>query len=134
MPLVKISLRDTNPAAASRDAKKKLLDIIHATLVEVFKIPDFDRFQRLEIYSPDDFELPSNRTPDAILIEITAFPGRTTDTKKKLYRSVVDRIHAGFGIPVNDITIVIYEPGLECWGIRGGQTAAEVDMGFDLKV
>ncbi|OHD57565.1 MAG: hypothetical protein A2014_02915 [Spirochaetes bacterium GWF1_49_6] len=133
MPLVKISMRDTNPAA-NRDAKKKLLDILHDALVEVFKIPDFDRSQRLEIYAPDDFELPSNKTPDAMLIEITAFPGRTTDTKKTLYRSIVDRIHAGFGIPSNDITIVIYEPGLECWGIRGGQIAAEVDMGFNLKV
>jgi phenylpyruvate tautomerase PptA (4-oxalocrotonate tautomerase family) len=134
MPLVKISMRDTNPAAANRDAKKKLLDILHDALVEIFKIPDFDRSQRLEIYSPDDFDLPSNKTPDAILIEITAFPGRTTGTKKKLYRKVVDGISAGFGIPADDITIVIYEPGLECWGLRGGQIATEIDMGFNLKV
>ena len=134
MPLVKVSLRDTNPAAADSESKKKLFDILHTALVEIFKIPDFDRSQRLDNYSTDDMEISTNRTPDSVLIEITVFPGRKTETKKKLYRRLADDISAGFGIPVNDISIVLYEPGLECWGIRGGQIASETDIGFDLNV
>jgi phenylpyruvate tautomerase PptA (4-oxalocrotonate tautomerase family) len=38
------------------------------------------------------------------------------------------------GIQATDIFIVLHEPPLENWGIRGGVPASEVDLGFNLKV
>ena len=43
MPLVKISILEGRPVSE----KKKLLDIVHSSLVEAFKIPDNDRTQRV---------------------------------------------------------------------------------------
>jgi phenylpyruvate tautomerase PptA (4-oxalocrotonate tautomerase family) len=33
-----------------------------------------------------------------------------------------------------DVSVVIVEPGLENWGVRGGRSAADVDLGFSLDV
>jgi hypothetical protein len=30
--------------------------------------------------------------------------------------------------------VVVLEPGLESWGIRGGHSAGDVDLGFSLDV
>ena len=35
---------------------------------------------------------------------------------------------------VDDITIVLHEVPTQNWGIRGGQPASEVDLGFEVKV
>lgn len=43
MPLVKISILE----GGLTSEKKKLLDIVHSSLVEAFKILDHDRVQRL---------------------------------------------------------------------------------------
>jgi phenylpyruvate tautomerase PptA (4-oxalocrotonate tautomerase family) len=37
-------------------------------------------------------------------------------------------------IQPNDILIVLQEPPLENWGIRGGHPANEIDIGFELDV
>jgi hypothetical protein len=33
-----------------------------------------------------------------------------------------------------DVSVVILEPGLESWGVRGGRSAADIDLGFSLNV
>jgi hypothetical protein len=33
-----------------------------------------------------------------------------------------------------DVSVVILEPTLESWGIRGGHSAADVELGFSLDV
>ena len=38
------------------------------------------------------------------------------------------------GIAPIDIAIVLQEPPLDNWGLRGGQPASELDLGFNLKV
>jgi hypothetical protein len=34
------------------------------------------------------------------------------------------------GVPADDVFIVLHEPSMENWGIRGGRSADEVDLGF----
>ena len=55
------------------------------------------------------------------------------EAKKALYASIVKRFGA-LGIAPQDIFIVLQEPPLENWGIRGGQPASEVNLGFNLNV
>jgi phenylpyruvate tautomerase PptA (4-oxalocrotonate tautomerase family) len=127
MPLVRIEL----VAGKSAEYKKALLDGIHNALVETIRIPDSDRRQRL--YELDDFHFEHTGRSDAYtIIEITMFKGRSFDAKKALYSAIARNLEAKPGIPGSEVSIVIHEPPLENWGIRGGKPANEVDLGFNL--
>ena len=126
MPLVQLELLRGRPASE----KKALFDAIHEALVEALKIPDDDRVQRLIEHEPDDFDTPS---PNYTMVTITMFPGRSLSAKRDLYRGIVDKL-GELGIAATDINIVLTEPPLDNWGIRGGKPASEVDLGFDLDV
>ena len=130
MPIVKVSIRK----GRSKSEKRALLDAVHSSLIEAFQIPDWDRYQRIFEFENEDFEVPSNRSERFTLIEIIIFPGRSLDAKRKLYKSINDRLKSlGYSNP-NDIVIVLLEPPLENWGIRGGIPASDVDIGFKLDV
>jgi phenylpyruvate tautomerase PptA (4-oxalocrotonate tautomerase family) len=130
MPLVKIELQK----GRSSEYKKAILNGVHSALVEAFKIPDYDRNQRIHELDPECIELPPNKTDQFTLIEITAFKGRSGLAKKNLFQSIVRNLQMSPGISGDDIMIIIHEPPLENWGIRGGQPANEVDLGFNIEV
>ena len=130
MPIVKIEL----PAGKTAEYKKAVLDGIHQALVEAFNIPDYDRNQRICEVTPANREMPSDKTADNILIEITAFQGRSIAAKRNLYKHIVDELASRVGIKGDDVTIVLHEVPLENWGVRGGKPASEVDIGFKVKV
>jgi phenylpyruvate tautomerase PptA (4-oxalocrotonate tautomerase family) len=50
-----------------------------------------------------------------------------------LYQAIVKRFEA-LGIAASDVIIVLNEVPLDNWGIRGGQPASEVDLGFKVNV
>ncbi|MFX1237445.1 MAG: tautomerase family protein [Promethearchaeota archaeon] len=130
MPLVRIEIRK----GKRRDYKKALLDGLHDALVFSLKIPEQDRTQRLYELEPENFEIMNSKTENYTIIEITMFQGRSLDAKKLLYKEIINNLSKSPGISGNDIMIVIHEPPLENWGIRGGKPASEVDLGFNLKV
>lgn len=129
MPLVKIETREGRTA----EAKTALLDAVHDTLVEAFEIPDTDRQQRVMEYPAENFEVPPGKSADHLLITIDAFPGRSVRAKQELYAGIVRRFE-DLGVDPLDVLIVINEIPLQNWGIRGGQSAADVDLGFALDV
>lgn len=130
MPLVKVEMIK----GRSPEYKKAILDGIHSALVEAFKIPDYDRMQRIYELDKENFEIASNKTEQYILIEITAFKGRSLEAKKLLYSTIVKNLENNPGINGKDITIVIHEPPLDNWGIGGGKAASEVNLGFKIDV
>ncbi len=130
MPLVRIEIR----AGKSKEYKKALLDGVHQALLQSIKIPDWDRTQRLYELDADSFEAPSNKTDNITIIEITMYKGRSIEAKKKLFKTIVDILAEKPGIKGDDITIVLHEPPLENWGIRGGKPASEVNIGFKIDV
>jgi phenylpyruvate tautomerase PptA (4-oxalocrotonate tautomerase family) len=129
MPLVTIVMRK----GKSREYKKSILDAVHDSLMAAFKIPDHDRNQRIIEIEPDNLEHPGGKTENFVTIEMTVFPGRSSQAKKALYREIVIRLR-DLGIEGDDILIILNEPPLENWGIRGGHAASEVDIGFKLDV
>jgi len=129
MPLVKITIRK----GRSREEKRVLLDAVHTALVDAFEIPEGDRNQRLLEVEPDNFEFPEGKTKDYTIIEMTVFPGRSVEAKRKLYQNIVENLQK-LNIQPNDVLIVLKEPPLENWGIRGGYPANEVNLGFKLGV
>ncbi|HEY5583851.1 MAG TPA: tautomerase family protein [Ruminiclostridium sp.] len=130
MPLVKIEIFKGKTA----EYKKAILDGVHSALVQAFKIPDDDRMQRLYELDKENFEVTPTKTEQCTLIEITAFKGRSSEAKRKLYSEIVNNLKINPGIDGNDIVIVINEPSLENWGVRGGNPANEVNLGFKIEV
>jgi len=129
MPLVHVNRR----VGRSGEENARVLEAIHAAIVEAFKTPASDRTQILYEHDAAHFEIPADRTAAYTLIEITAFPGRSVEAKRALYRSIVARLEA-IGIAPADVLIVLTEPPLESWSIRGGSAASDVKLGYKIEV
>lgn len=129
MPLVTVTMMQ----GKAKDFRKSILDVVHSSLVIAFKIPDHDRNQRIIEIDPDNYEFPPGKSSNYMTIEMTVFPGRSIEAKRTLYKELVTGLKA-LGIPSDDILIVLNEPQLQNWGIRGGYPANEVDIGFKLDV
>ncbi|MGH7324945.1 MAG: tautomerase family protein [Candidatus Rokuibacteriota bacterium] len=129
MPDVKIDVR----RGWSPGEKKALLEAVHAAMRESLRIPEWDRNQRLSEYAPEDFEIPPGRGDRYTRIEITMFPGRSLEAKRRLYQAIVRNLGA-LGVPSGDVKIVLIEPPMDNWGVRGGVPASEVDLGYEVKV
>ena len=129
-PLVKIEIRK----GFSSEYKKAILDGVHQALVDALGIPDSDRFQRIYELDKEDFECPPDRSQTVTMIQITMFPGRSFEAKKELYQNIIQNLGENPGIDGNDIMIILLEPPMENWGIRGGKPASEVDFEFKIDV
>ena len=128
MPIVHIHVARGRPDAE----RQAILDGVHAALVEAFRIPEHDRNQILHEHDPKHFE--SKKGPEFTLIELTVFPGRSLDAKRQLYAAVVRNLERAPGIAPEKVLVVLHEPPLANWGIRGGKPGADVEIGFRLDV
>ena len=129
MPVTRVETAFPWPA----QTRRQILDAVQRCLVEALKIPEHDRYLRFITHNADDFLAPPDAGPRSILIEICLFPGRSLEAKRALYRSLVQAL-AAFDIPPSDTRIVLLEAPFENWGIRGGQAACDVDLGFKVDV
>lgn len=112
-----------------------LIDAVHASLVEAFRIPPGDKHVRLVVHEPHRFACPPHLDhPDrATMVAIDCFAGRSLDARRALYAAIVARLDR-LGIPPDHVTITLREIARENWGIRGGQAACDIDLGFDVNV
>jgi phenylpyruvate tautomerase PptA (4-oxalocrotonate tautomerase family) len=129
MPISRIEVRKNWKA----EEKQRLIETLHGALVAAFRIPSDDKLIRFVEYSPEDFVVPPGSTENYVLIELSIFPGRSLEAKRRLYRAIVDGF-GKLGIAPMDIRIVLHEVPMDNWGIRGGVPASEVALGFDVKV
>ena len=131
MPTVLIEVRKPY----TPEQEMGLMEAVHAALRDAFKIKPGDRDVRLIVHEPHRFACPpACEKPEAFtLIGIDAFAGRSVDAKRNLYRAIVANLEP-FGIPKNHVKIVLREQPSENWGIRGGQAACDVDLGFKVDV
>ena len=74
------------------------------------------------------------KAPYSIIIEISMFSGRTLETKKKLYQTIVNTLSDKMKIAKKEIFIVVSEQPKENWGVRGGIAACDLDIGFKIEV
>ncbi|NLU38089.1 MAG: tautomerase family protein [Bacteroidales bacterium] len=125
MPVVKIELIK----GKSKEFKMIFMDTVHESMVETLKIPANDKNIRLMDYDADCFD---TKPPYQYFIEIIMFSGRTKETKSKLFRSLVDKLHDKLNIDPHSVFIVINEQPTENWGIRGGISASDVQLDFTI--
>lgn len=109
-----------------------MIDAVHQTQQEALKVPEHDRHICYIEYPVAHAPVPPGKTDNYTTVELTLFPGRSLDAKRRLYAGIVRRL-GELGIAPEDILIVVHEPPLENWGLRG-RPASEVDLGFDLNV
>jgi phenylpyruvate tautomerase PptA (4-oxalocrotonate tautomerase family) len=127
MPIVHVHLRAGRTAAQ----KQAILDALHAAFVDALKLPATDRNQLLHEYPEGHFE--ARYGPETVFVEASVFPGRSLDAKRRLYRGIVEGLSTA-GVAKDQVLIVLHEPPLENWGIRGGQAATDVQLGFKIDV
>lgn len=129
MPVTKIE-------ACTPRSQEQIQSIIQAVYIaqrEALQLPENDRNIRYIEHKAEHFFVPPDKSKEFILIEITLFAGRSLETKRTLYKMLVDNL-TKLGIASNDISIILYEVPLENWGIRGGVPASEIDLGFAVTI
>jgi phenylpyruvate tautomerase PptA (4-oxalocrotonate tautomerase family) len=119
----------------SREEETGLMEVVHSALREAFKIKPSDRHVRLVVHEPHRFECPPDREkPEYVTHDsIDALAGRSLDAKRNLYKAIVTNLET-FGIPRSHVKIALREIPTENWGIRGGQAACDIDLGFKVDV
>lgn len=127
MPVVRI----TTNFRIDRD-KHTLVHDFHQVLRDILKISEHDRLFIVH-EKPDHFFQPLNTEGKYVFVEIQLFPGRRADTKRLLYQQMV-AVFQSYGIPAGNIRIVLHEITRENWGIRGGQAASDVDLGYSIHI
>jgi len=127
MPQVKIELEKGN----SNEFLKILIESTMESVQEILKLPANDKNIRLIEYEKGLF---FTKPPYRIIIGISMFAGRTPETKKKLFATIVTRLSEKLKIEKEEVFILINEQPKENWGIRGGLPANEIDLGFKVDI
>ena len=128
MPIAKIEVLRPRPP---QDITA-MIEAVYLAQREALKVPEDDKQIRYVEHKREHFPIPPGKTENFTFVEIQIFPGRSLQAKRNLYRGIVERFGA-LGIQPRDITIVLHEPPLENWGLRG-LPASELDLGFNLNV
>ncbi|WGS20013.1 MULTISPECIES: tautomerase family protein [unclassified Bradyrhizobium] len=129
MPDVLIETREGWLAGRGAQFMAAIQDAISATL----RTPVHDKILRLVQHARDDFAIPDWAGERFTHIEITMFPGRTVATKRALYKAIVENLQR-FGVPANDVKIILIEVPRENVGMRGGHAASDFDIGYETAV
>jgi phenylpyruvate tautomerase PptA (4-oxalocrotonate tautomerase family) len=128
MPSTRI---DTGEWVVGRE--RELIEAVQEALASALKLPDWDRDIVLTAHAPATRIVPTGRSERFVRIEVLLFAGRSMEAKRRLYRTLVDNLEK-LGVRGADVKVALVEVPAENWGIRGGQPASEVDLGFEIKV
>jgi phenylpyruvate tautomerase PptA (4-oxalocrotonate tautomerase family) len=133
MPLTRIDIRTRYTPAQ----EASILEAVQKALVDVLCIPPDDRDLSLCVHEPHRMLVPGKLAWPAqrTVVHIALFPGRSTDAKRRLYQAIVRELgNCAAQIPPDHVLIALREEPFEHWGIRGGQAACDVDLGFSTRV
>jgi phenylpyruvate tautomerase PptA (4-oxalocrotonate tautomerase family) len=117
----------------ARGSEREVIETVQSALLSALKIPDYDRDVVLDIYDAATRIVPTGRSERCTRIEVVMFSGRSLDAKRALYQALVANLSA-LGVPATEIKIILQEVPAENWGLRGGQPASEIDLGFKVDV
>jgi phenylpyruvate tautomerase PptA (4-oxalocrotonate tautomerase family) len=128
MAMALVEVLAGHPAAAKHD----YLQGVRRALCSSLRIPDDDPTIRLIEHDPSDIAVPARFSPKYTIVTITMFKGRTLDTKRRLYQSLVAEL-AKLGVPADDVQVILNEPPIANWSL-GGIPASDVDPGFKINI
>ncbi|MBD8387542.1 tautomerase family protein [Dysgonomonas sp. BGC7] len=126
MPTIKIELIE----GLEKQMLFDLRDVVTDAVVYTLQMPADDRNVRVIEYRAGFFEM---KPPYEILIEIALFSGRTKETKKKLFRAIVDNVEK-IGVNKDKIMIMLNEQPPQNWGVKRGIPADEAPLDFKINI
>ena len=121
MPAITLTLGQAWPAEKIRELVERLQERIQPIL----QIPTHDRFYRVLTLDQNHFFLPSERSQNFLFAEFLLFPGRSAEVKAQLFRAVV-HVAEQLGVDPQDVRSIVLDVPMENWGLRGGQSGAEL--------
>lgn len=121
MPLLRFDLIEGRDKANL----KKLLDVVHTVIVEVFDVPERDRYQivhehPVEHMIIEDTGLGLNRTNNLVVLSIVS-KARPKEKKQKFYSLLSQRLEAQCGIAPSDLMVSIVENTDSDWSFGLGE-------------
>jgi len=111
----------------------KLSETIHNFIVQSLSFPKDKKYHRFIKFDDNDMISPDDKSYKYTIIEIIMMEGRTTETKKKLIKSLFENIETNLDISPHDIEICIIETPPSNWGFRG-MTGDEIKLNYQVKV
>ncbi len=117
------------------DEETRLLEAVHAALVDAFRIRPEHRNVTLIVHEPHRFiGRPDCPAPERLTnVTVHALPGRSVAAKRRLYRRITTAF-AELGIPPACVLIRLVEQPAENFGVRGGQALCDVDLGYPVDI
>ncbi|PZE38461.1 tautomerase family protein [Curtobacterium sp. MCPF17_031] len=121
MPLVRFDLA----TGRTPEAVRAIADATHQAIVDVYGIPERDRFQVITEHPPtqiiaQDAGLGFERTEGVVMIQVFTQRGRSDDAKQALYAAIHDAL-AGVGVASEDVFIGYVENGPQDWSFGFGR-------------
>jgi hypothetical protein len=116
--------------------KERKVDFIRAIedgIASSLQTPKDDKILRLVEHAPQNFSIPRWAGDYFTHIEITMFKGRSTEVKRELYRTIVKNLEP-FGVPPNDVKIILLEVLPSEVGMRGGRAACDLEIGYEIAI
>jgi phenylpyruvate tautomerase PptA (4-oxalocrotonate tautomerase family) len=108
---------------------------VQASIVDAFKVSPVNRNVTLVFHEPHRFlgrtdcETPERRTNFSFCV----LPGRTLQAKRKLYRTLTERLQA-LGTPGSCVLIRLHELPPENFGVRGVLPVCDIELGYAVNV
>lgn len=114
-------------------SRRAIIEAVNRAFIDALKVPEDTHPVRLCEYDADAFLIPHQSSTAFTIVEATIFPGRTIETKRRLYAHMISELGKA-GIGAADIRVVLYEVPRDNWGLKGGVPASEIDLGFDVEI
>jgi phenylpyruvate tautomerase PptA (4-oxalocrotonate tautomerase family) len=123
MPFVRISVLDDTPVAIRRAIGAG----VQAAMAEVAGVPPGERFQLVTGYPVDAFffdrSFGGSDRQRVVLIEITLVRTLGDETKRALFRRIVENLIETAGVRPDDTFVVLTENGIADWSQGGGEAS-----------
>ncbi|MFL5275090.1 MAG: tautomerase family protein [Myxococcales bacterium] len=121
MPLVRVSV----PAGKGAAYIAAIGESIHQAMVATINVPPGDRFQIFTEHAKgtlviDPSYLGIERSPEAILVQITISAGRSVEMKKALFAKIAEGLARAPGLRKEDVFVNLVEVIKENWSFGNG--------------
>ncbi|MFF2015331.1 tautomerase family protein [Paenibacillus sp. NPDC058177] len=121
MPLLRFDLIE----GRDKVTLKKLLDVVHTVVVEVFDVPERDRYQIVHEHPEEhmiieDTGLGFNRTNNVVVLSVVS-KSRPNEKKQQFYSLLSKRLEVECGIAPSDLMVNIVENTGADWSFGLGE-------------
>ena len=122
MPFVRIDLGKQYTAGEAQT----IGDIVYQAMIGNINVPADDKFQVITMHDVNELVIPRSYlgieySRGIVFIQITLNEGRSTELKKKFYKSICDGIVETLQIRSEDIFINLIEVNKENWSFGNGE-------------